>query len=514
MLAYKPLFEQVLTAIQQHGEGRIEANKLRQVVLQIQQKLADLRPTIMVYGIYNAGKSTLINALIGQEQATVSDRPETDAVTEYQWQGIRLFDTPGIDAPIQHQTVTEAHLKQSEVVLFVVSSDGAFDERYIYDHLIRILKSNKPIILVLNTKSILSQQTETQILAKIGHHLSAICSDAVYSQKIEHIAVVSVNAKSALKAKLEHKNKLLESSRIQPLEARITETMQRVGIKESLQSLTTLSVEWLTQIETAIAKDISANDVNGLATVSGEIQRAVQRLNSRAEQIVRVEMLRFEDSLKRTLLQATDNSGLEGQVNSLIATVLQTIETQMESLLATFSASVSEKCQLIYSSTSNLALTEKSANSSFNALDSVSKLAGNLDAKAIKTALVAGKDLGLPILGNTGAKVLGQWASVAGKALPFVVAGFQFLFEMWGNSQAEKQAHERAFLVNQKAAELRDGMQKEVLTQLAASIAHIEQAMQQPLQQKNATFSVTLQQLEKELKIVTELKSSIVALVY
>jgi hypothetical protein len=147
-------------------------------------------------------------------------------------------------------------------------------------------------------------------------------------------------------------------------------------------------------------------------------------------------------------------------------------------------------------------------------LDSVAKLAGSLDAKMIKTALVAGKDLGLPILGNTGVKVLGQWASVVGKALPFVVAGFQFLFEIWGNSQAEKQAHERALLVNQKAAELRDGVQKEVLAQLVLSIAHIEQIMQQPLQQQKATFSATLQMLEKELKIVTELKSEIVALVY
>ena len=514
MLAYKPLFEQVLAVVQQHGEGRIESSQLCQAVLQMQQKLADLRPTIMVYGIYNAGKSTLINALIGQEQAKVSDRPETDTVTEYQWQGIRLFDTPGIDAPIQHQTITEAHLKQTEVVLFVVSSDGAFDERYIYDHLIRIMKANKPIILVLNTKSVLSEQVETQILAEIGHHLSVICAGAVYSQGIEHIAVVSVNAKSALKAKLEHKSKLLESSRIQPLESRIAEIMQRVGIKESLQSLTTLSVEWLTQIETDIANDITKNDVNGLATVSGEIQRAVQRLNSRAEYIVRSEMLRFEESLKRVLLQATENSTLDSQVNSLITTVLQAIQSQIESLLATFSESVSEKCQLIYSSAPNLALTETSGDSSLSTLDSVAKLAGSLDAKMIKTALVAGKDLGLPILGNTGVKVLGQWASVVGKALPFVVAGFQFLFEIWGNSQAEKQAHERALLVNQKAAELRDGVQKEVLAQLVLSIAHIEQIMQQPLQQQKATFSSTLQMLEKELKIVTELKSEIVALVY
>ena len=111
MQSYQPLFQQVAAAIKQYGRNRMSADTIRQSTQQIEQKLQNLKPTIMVYGIYNAGKSTLINALIGQEKAKVSDRPETDMVTEYHWQGIRLFDTPGIDAPIQHQNITEAHLK-------------------------------------------------------------------------------------------------------------------------------------------------------------------------------------------------------------------------------------------------------------------------------------------------------------------------------------------------------------------------------------------------------------------
>ena len=38
--------------------------------------------TIMVYGVYNAGKSTLINALIGKEVAEVDDVPKTAIVSE------------------------------------------------------------------------------------------------------------------------------------------------------------------------------------------------------------------------------------------------------------------------------------------------------------------------------------------------------------------------------------------------------------------------------------------------
>lgn len=71
-------------------------------------KLADLRPEIMVYGIYNAGKSSIINELIQSDRAAVSDRPMTDKVDYYEWNGYRLADTPGVGAPIEHENVTGA----------------------------------------------------------------------------------------------------------------------------------------------------------------------------------------------------------------------------------------------------------------------------------------------------------------------------------------------------------------------------------------------------------------------
>ena len=97
----------------------------------------------MLYGIYNAGKSTLLNALLGQNKADVSDRPETSAITEYAWQSYRIFDTPGVDAPIEHQQITEQHLQHVEVVLFVMSTNGAFDESDIYRRLAAVLKNGQ-----------------------------------------------------------------------------------------------------------------------------------------------------------------------------------------------------------------------------------------------------------------------------------------------------------------------------------------------------------------------------------
>ncbi len=511
MQSYQPLFQQVAAAIKQYGRNRMSADTIRQSTQQIEQKLQNLKPTIMVYGIYNAGKSTLINALIGQEKAKVSDRPETDMVTEYHWQGIRLFDTPGIDAPIQHQNITEAHLKQTEVVLFVVSSDGAFDERYIYTHLERILRANKPVILVLNSKTVLTESVEIQILAKIGHHLADVCTKMGLSTQMRQIDVFSVNAKSALKARLENKQKLLASSRIDKLEARIAEVMQQVGLKESLGNLSTLSLESLAHIEQAILQEISQQDTNGISTMSSHIQSAIQRANSRAEQVIRSEMLGFEMALKSLLLNSTNANSLEPQVNQLVLRSVATIEAQTIDLLATLASSIDKKCQFIVQANHDLNLPTAN-NASLQMIGSVSSFAKELTSKQIKTALVSGKDLGLPILSNTGLRALGQWAATLSKAMPYITAAFQVLFEVWGNSQAEKKANERALLVNQKAVELKDSLQQQLLAQLAESMAHIEQGMQQPLMQEKAKALQNVQQLHTDLTVITGLKAQIAAL--
>ncbi len=113
----------------------------------IEHKLKFFEPTLMIYGTYNSGKSTLLNALFGiEEMAKTGDSPETDRVHEYNYNGYTIYDTPGINAPIEHEEVTNKHLKKCEVILFVLSNDGSFEEEYIYKKVIEIVKHNKPPI--------------------------------------------------------------------------------------------------------------------------------------------------------------------------------------------------------------------------------------------------------------------------------------------------------------------------------------------------------------------------------
>lgn len=61
----------------------------------------------MVYGIYKAGKSTLINAITGKAVAEVRDCHVTWKIDEYDNGDYILVNSPGINTPIEHQQITK-----------------------------------------------------------------------------------------------------------------------------------------------------------------------------------------------------------------------------------------------------------------------------------------------------------------------------------------------------------------------------------------------------------------------
>ena len=114
---------------------------------------------VAVIGRPNVGKSTLINELIGQKIAIMSDKPQTTrnkilcVLTEDDAQ-IVFLDTPGIHKPAHKLgeymvKAAEGALNEVDAVCFVVDATEKFGagEKYILE---RLEKTSKPVILLIN----------------------------------------------------------------------------------------------------------------------------------------------------------------------------------------------------------------------------------------------------------------------------------------------------------------------------------------------------------------------------
>lgn len=112
-----------------------------------------------IIGRPNVGKSTLMNYIIGQKIAIMSDKPQTTrnkihGVYTTDHMQIVFLDTPGIHKPKSRlgnymNTVAESALNEVDVILFLVDvADGlGGGDRYIIEQLKKV---STPVYLVLN----------------------------------------------------------------------------------------------------------------------------------------------------------------------------------------------------------------------------------------------------------------------------------------------------------------------------------------------------------------------------
>lgn len=246
----------------------------------IDNKIENFNPTIMVYGVYNAGKSTLLNALFGQkEMAKTGDSPETAEVKAYNYNGYTIYDTPGINAPIKHQKVTDEHLKKCELVLFVLSNNGSFEEEYIYEKIGDVIKSKKPILIVLNNKSgtdMNSVEASAEI-DKVNQHLSTVCDKHGIAQSEEKVSIAFVDALTALDGKIDNEQELIDESKILELERLMDELLGSASATEVSNALNIYITDYILQTISIIDSKIDNPEMKKTQELITYLEKLKQR---------------------------------------------------------------------------------------------------------------------------------------------------------------------------------------------------------------------------------------------
>ncbi|MEJ2502065.1 MAG: dynamin family protein [Gemmatimonadota bacterium] len=195
-------------------------------------------------GDRDSGKSSFINALIGERVLPEGVTPTTDRITLLRWaeeaeekavepfvvyrthpaellRELNVVDTPGTNAVIRrHEELTRDFVPRSDLVLFVTSADRPFTEteRVFLDH---IREWGKKVVVVINKIDILETEPER---AEVRDFVRRNAAELLGREP----EVFAVSARQAMRALEEDDEALWEASGLEAVQTYLLETLDQV----------------------------------------------------------------------------------------------------------------------------------------------------------------------------------------------------------------------------------------------------------------------------------------------
>ena len=111
--------EDVLSLAQENAELNIE--DFDSITNEVDRMLK-----VVFIGQYSAGKSTIVKMLTGNQDIIIDADITTGKCTYYDWNGMQIADTPGIQTGYRkdHDLITYKAISQADLLIFVITNEG------------------------------------------------------------------------------------------------------------------------------------------------------------------------------------------------------------------------------------------------------------------------------------------------------------------------------------------------------------------------------------------------------
>ena len=271
------------------GQTDIE-QKVHDMVIQMEEPFY-----LLVAGEYNSGKSSFINALLGEKILREGPTPTTRKITilthgdsynveEIQenlcrvtypletLKDITLIDTPGTNSVfVEHEKIIEGFIHRAELVIFITSSDKPLTESEC--KFLNLLKGKwgRKVLFILSKIDLKTEEEQREIISFIEKNCYKLMG---FEPKI-----LSMSSVEAFRAKETKSPELLKKSNVGEVEDFINEKLD-LDVKMELKYLSPL--KFLSNVFAELRQDLQGNIARYNTEIAG-IERLEARLKSKKE---------------------------------------------------------------------------------------------------------------------------------------------------------------------------------------------------------------------------------------
>lgn len=430
------------------------------ILAQLRAQVLENRPALLLFGNYNAGKSTLINLLLDMDTAPVGDIPLTSSVNAYEWRGIRLLDSPGINAPITHQEITQSELDKVDLILFVIRS-GDVDEAAQFEEMARLLAANKQICIVLNCDSSDPQTVQAwhaSLNANLLHYLPAA---SISEQVIDTIPVLPANLLTATKARQTNQATLMAMSGFTLVESRLS-----WWANEQWQA-----ARWLPGLFSRLDQQLLQPRLQDtVADPEGQaIDQQLETLAATEYQWKNHIMVKLTSTLQALRPRLSQILGLPAEeINEALTREVSAQLSQLQTWLAHQYAALSSAT---LQAGCTMQAQDPAAPAPQHPVDEIIDLGRTLTPERLQSWLEDAKALGLPVLNTMSNERLHKIGKRIGLGLQLITAGWDYYAAGRDEKEAGQLARQQALRLHQQAEATVNHLQSQLQMQLSELVS-------------------------------------------